>query len=227
MLAQHLATRDQVAQADKAVTDAQATLDALRREGGDQAVQTVTAPFDGVVTSIAAAQGALVQPNAPLLTLARSDRMAVVVGLDPADRPKVHAGEPVRLQPETAGGTALAGKVEQVGAMIDPKTRLVDTVIGIPPGAAVVGAVYRAVITVGQYQGWTVPRDAVLSDSKGAYVFQVAGGKAVRVDVRVIGTQRPDHRGARADRGRARKLVVQGNYQLSDGMAVRLDGAAS
>ena len=37
MLTQHLATRDQLAQADKAVADAQATLDALTRAGGASA----------------------------------------------------------------------------------------------------------------------------------------------------------------------------------------------
>ena len=50
LLAQQLATRDQLAQANKAVSDAQAALDALKREGAGQPEQTLTAPFDGIVS---------------------------------------------------------------------------------------------------------------------------------------------------------------------------------
>ncbi len=43
MLHEHLATRDQLAQTEKAVTDAQTTLDALKRAGGGSPDHTFTA----------------------------------------------------------------------------------------------------------------------------------------------------------------------------------------
>ncbi|HVC61305.1 MAG TPA: efflux RND transporter periplasmic adaptor subunit [Acetobacteraceae bacterium] len=224
LLAQRLATRVQLEQADKAAADAQAALDALRREGADQAVRTLAAPFAGVVTSLSAAQGAWVPANAALLTLARGDRMAVTVGIEPADRPRLRPGQPVRLEPLADGSAALAGTVEEVGAMVDPRTHLVAAVIGVRNGAALVGADYRAVITVGQFRGWIVPRDAVLSDASGTCVFQVTGGKAVRVGVRLVGT----HGQTSVVQGPImpdRPLVTQGNYQLADGMAVRSGGS--
>src|ERR1700759_4339733 len=52
LLSQQLATRDQLSQADKAVADAQATLDALRREGSDHGSRMLTAPFDGIISTI-------------------------------------------------------------------------------------------------------------------------------------------------------------------------------
>ena len=89
LLGQQLATRDQLAQADKAVGDAQAALDALQREGADNPTQTLTAPFDGIVATVPVAQGDRVQPGAALLTLTRLDGLVVTIGIDPGDRNRV------------------------------------------------------------------------------------------------------------------------------------------
>jgi hypothetical protein len=65
----------------------------------------------------------------------------------------------------------------------------------------------------------------VLIDRDGAYVFQVAKGAAVRVAVKLLGSDDTTSVvDGRVDPGRP--LVTQGNYQLSDGMAVREGDAA-
>jgi membrane fusion protein, multidrug efflux system len=99
-------------------------------------------------------------------------------------------------------------------------TRLVDVDIAVSD-PMLQGETFRAHIETGQLQGWLVPRDAVLTDAQGAYVFQVFGGKAIRVPVSLVGTDRAT---AVVDGplDPRRLLVTQGNYQLSDGMAVRM-----
>jgi RND family efflux transporter MFP subunit len=219
LLTQQLATRDQLAQADKAMADAQAALDALQREGADRPTQTLTAPFDGIVATIPVAQGDRVQPGAALLTLTRLDGLVVTVGIDPSDRDRVRPGQHAHLIPLGAG-RLLDGQVLRVDGMLNPKTRLIDADVSVPPGAVISGAAFRADITVGQLTGWIVPHDAVLTDDKGAYVFQVAGDTASRVDVSVAGTAGNDDvvDGKLDPR---QPLVVQGNYQLSDRAKVR------
>ena len=92
------------------------------------------------------------------------------------------------------------------------------------PGAVIAGEAFRADITIGQLNGWIVPHDAVLSDDKGAYVFQVAGNTASRVDVTVAGSAgNNDIVNGKLDPQRA--LVVAGNYQLSDHATVRASNA--
>jgi len=62
----------------------------------------------------------------------------------------------------------------------------------------------------------------VLSDAEGAYLFQTDGGKAHRVAVTIVGSAD----GQIAVTGAidpAKPIVLQGNYQLEDGMEVRLD----
>lgn len=232
LLAQHLATRDQLAQADKAVADAQANLDALNRGGGGSAEQTVAAPFDGVVSSLLVTPGARIAAQAPLVTLARTSRLVAAVGIEPGERALVAVGQPARIEP-LDGAAAEQGSVLSVGAMLDPASHLVPVLVDPPgdqAGAApaeasaglLAGGPVRVVVQVGELRGWLVPRNAVLTDAKGAYVFQVNGDKAVRVEVQVVGMAGGTTVVAGpVDAGR--KLVTSGNYQLQDGGLVRED----
>jgi hypothetical protein len=64
----------------------------------------------------------------------------------------------------------------------------------------------------------------VLTDARGAYVFQVAAGKARRVDV-TPGTESAGLVAISGALDPALPVVVLGNYELQDGMPVR-EGAA-
>ena len=225
LLGQQLATRDQLAQADKAVADAQATLDALHREGGDQPLRTLAAPFDGIVATIAVAQGDRVQPGATLMTITRLDGLVVTVGIESAARARVHSGDAVHLVP-LAGGAELDGRILRLDGMLNPRTRLVDADISVPPGSVISGTAFRADVQVGELHGWIVPHDALQTDADGSYLFQVAGEVALRVSVTVAGNAGGDD----VVQGRLdpqRPIVVQGNYQLSDKTPIRMDNTDS
>ncbi len=235
MLAQHLATRDQVAQADKAVSDAQAALDALNRSGGGSAEQTVAAPFDGIVAALLVAPGARIAAQTALLTVVRSARLVATVGVEPAQQAIVAAGQPAQIM-ALYGTGKLQGSVVSVGAMLDAQSRLVPVVVDPPdqpsPNAGestptpglIAGSPVRVTIEVGQMTGWLMPRDAVLTDAKGAYVFQLNGSKATRIDVTSVGTV-GDTTVVDGPIEPAQLLVVSGNYQLQDGSAVRTSPA--
>jgi RND family efflux transporter MFP subunit len=224
LLAQQLATRDMLAKADKAVGDAQAALNALERAYGGKPRQTLVAPFDGVVSAIPVAQGARVQPGTALITLTRTDGLVVTVGVEPAQRHRLQLGQPAQLEALGSPGPASSGKLVRIDHMLNPTTRLVDTDVAVS-GTLMQGETFRARIELGRIEGWLVPHDAVLSDTHGPYVFQVAAGKAVRVAVKLLGS---DGTTSVMDGpvDPHRLLVTQGNYQLSDGMAVRQSGAA-
>jgi RND family efflux transporter MFP subunit len=223
LLKQQLATRDQLAQANKAVADAQATLDAMRRDGADRPSQTLTAPFDGIVATIPVAQGDRVQPGAALMTITRLDGLAVTVGIELGQRTRVQPGQSVHLVP-LAGGPALDGQVLRVDGTLNPKTRFVDADVSVPSGSVISGAAFRAEIKVGDLNGWIVPHDALLTDEKGTYLFQVAGTAAARVDVTVVGAAGANDV-VQGTLDPQRPIVVQGNYQLSDKATVRMGGS--
>ena len=186
LLERHLGTRDQLDQATKAFADAQASVDALRREGADRLLQTVTAPFDGTVVTVPVAQGERVAAGAPLATVARDDGIVVTVGVDPDRLPVLHPSQAASVQ-DLRGGPMRPASVLRVDAALDPRTRLVDVDLAAVAGQVLPGSDMRAEITVGMLSGWLVPHEAVLEDSAGAYLFQANAGKAVLVRVAVHG----------------------------------------
>jgi RND family efflux transporter MFP subunit len=218
LLSHQLATRDQLAQAEKAASDARSALDALRKQQGDGNTIELLAPVDGIISSIAATRGDTLQPGAPLLSLARGGGVLVSVGieLDPQHAPV--PGDKVNLIPLGAGAS-VAGVVKRVAGMLDVHTHLQNADI-TPDGPVIAGMGYRADITVGQWRGWVVPRDALVEDGTAWQVFQVANGKAVKVPVTIVGESDTVSVVSGSLDGQ-RPLVVVGNTQLDDGMAVR------
>lgn len=219
LLAQQLATRDQLSQAEKALTDARATVDAMRREGAGAAVQTIRAPFDGIVTAIPVAQGDRPAAGAPLITVARKGGIVVTVGIDPGARAHVHAGAAARLG-RLSGGEAIAGHVLRIDGQLNATTHLVDVDVSFPAGAILVGEALRVEIAIGQNEGWIVPHAAVVTGEEGMHVFQIMAGKAKAVPVDVVQAgDRQDVVSGAIDARRA--IVVDGAYQVEDGGAVR------
>lgn len=227
LFALQLATAGQVQAAGKAVADARANAEAQRKLGGDVASAVVTAPFDGVVLAVNVAQGERVQPGAALVRLGRIDSLRVVLGIEPAERARVHPGDAVALAPLQAPATTVQGSIGELQDLIDPKTQLIDAVVTLPARAAadfVPGMKVRAEIRTGEQPGWVVPRLAVLGDAAGAYLYQVRQGTAHRVAVRILAEQ-GQWLSVSGPLDAALPVVSRGNYELADGMKIRLAAA--
>ena len=226
LLASHLATQSQVDTAEKAYGDAKGAVKALDEQGGGNGTSELTAPFDGVVVTVAAMQGDRVQAAAPVLQVGRADLLRVLIGVEPSDRARLRAGTRVTLWPvvnPTVEPTPIELALSAVQDAVDPKTQLINVVAMLPRavGAQLVpGMKVRARLQVGAVSAVAVPRNAVLTDEKGDYVFQVAAGKAQRVSV----TKQLDNGTLAAIGGITNMklpIVIEGNYELEDGMAVK------
>ncbi|CAE6856326.1 efflux RND transporter periplasmic adaptor subunit [Paraburkholderia nemoris] len=229
-----LATQSQVATARKAAEDAQQALAAQSQTGVASGNKIVTAPIDGVVLQITAARGDQVQPGAAILQLAggngKDARANVMLGVEPSDVPAIHAGDMVTLHglSTSLAKAAADGHVVLVGASIDQQSQLVNVGANVPLGqsAFIPGTRVSADIATRSGTHWVVPRAAVLKDDKGAYVFQITPqNKARRVAV-VTQVENGERYGVDGPIDAAEGLVVSGNYELKDGMAVRAGGGA-
>ena len=228
LLKRQLATRADVAAAEKALKDAESALKAQRELGNDTTETVVTAPFPGIVTSIDVNPGQRLQPGGAVLSVTRRDRLIVRLGVEPEEAPSVSAGARVRLSPVFGDGPSLNAAVDQVQGIVDAQTRLVDVLVrlnGAQTNHLLPGMQLRGRITVAGANTLAVPRRSVLKDSQGSYVFVVNGETAHRINVRTgIRTER--WIGVSADRLRSGdRVVVQGNYELTDGAAVREGGS--
>ncbi|MGA8005512.1 MAG: HlyD family secretion protein, partial [Burkholderiales bacterium] len=156
-----------------------------------------------------------------VMTLARMAGLRVLLGIEPSDSFAVRPGMPVRLTPVFDAPRQVETRVSAVHGMVDPQTQLVDVEVRIAAGRLLPGMRVKGEITLATRTGWAVPRSAVLRDGDGDYLFQVKDGVARRVAVRVDsdGDRLLGISGAGLDP--SLKVVVQGNYELADGMAVR------
>ncbi|MFM0631779.1 efflux RND transporter periplasmic adaptor subunit [Paraburkholderia xenovorans] len=229
-----LATQSQLASARKAADDAQQALVAQNQTGVANGNKIITAPNDGVVLQVSAAQGDQVQPGTAILQLAggsgKDARANVMLGVEPADAAAIHAGDIATLHglSTSLARTSANGHVALVGASVDQQSQLVDVGANVPLGqtAFIPGTRVSAEIATRSGTHWIVPRAAVLKDGKGAYVFQITPqNKARRVAV-TMQVENGERYGVDGALDAAQGLVVSGNYELKDGMAVRTSGGA-
>jgi RND family efflux transporter MFP subunit len=227
MQAQHLATTSQVEQAAKAASDAEATLQARTREGGAKPVETVNAPIAGVVTSVAVSNGDHIQPSAALLDITAANGVIGVLGIAPEERKLVKAGQAVHLVDLDAPAEASDATIASVGGMADAKTGLFTIVVNPAADTSLTaGAHLRGTVMTEGVSGWIVPRGAVLTGDDGPFVFQVNGGKAARVKIDILASA-GDQTVVSGPIDPTKKLVIAGNYQLTDGAAVREQAEAA
>jgi RND family efflux transporter MFP subunit len=151
---------------------------------------TVVAPSDGTVLTRSAEVGQIATPGATVLFhLANRGAIEMRGAVAEQDMPRLKVGQSaeVRLEGITA---PFAGKVWQVGAVIDQITRQGTVRIALPAADQNLrpGAFARADIQAGTVAGVIVPQTAVLSDEQGSYTLIVgAGDKVERRAVRVGG----------------------------------------
>lgn len=223
LAAQQLATQSQVAAARKNLADAQATLSAQQAIVGDgDASHAVTAPGDGVVTALRVALGERVAANTPLLDFTPAHALLAQLGVQPEHGGKLRAGMPVQLHSVYGPPQGFTGTLRMIGQAIDPQSHLLPAQVALPASAGaqlVAGAAVTAQIDASAFSAWAVPRNAVLHDDQGSYLFQVHAGHAKRIDVTLrspdgatVGVQGPIDPQA--------PIVVLGVYELGDGDAV-------
>lgn len=221
LVANHLATVIQLAQAEQAQETAIVARNALRREGASRTATTITAPYNGIIAHVAAMPGATVMPGSPLITIMRATGLVVTAGLDAREASEVKPGDRVILKRFTAPGPHVTGTVRTISAMINLQTGLVDATIALDHGGLLVGEPVTAIIDLGTARGVIVPRDAALPHQGRFQIWQIAHGHAKPVRVRII-AHTPTHAVVTGPIDPALPIVVSGNYQLKPGMKVRI-----
>jgi RND family efflux transporter MFP subunit len=217
LLDERLAANDQLIAAKKSLSDAQATLSAQEKQGGGQLLLTLKAPHAGVVTAVSAAGGDHVAQDAALVVLAGADGGVAKLGLEPFGRFAV--GQVVTLKP-VYGSAAIASRLTMIGRAADQTTKTLDATAPLNGARLPIGAAVQGDVVIASHVGMLAPRAAVVFDETGPHVFVFAGGKAERVFVKV-GLNHGDDIEISGDIPVGAQVVVEGAYELQDGMPVK------
>lgn len=223
LFSQQLATRDQVAAAQRDLKEAEAKLNAQVKLGSGKKMTIIRAPFAGIVTELKVSQGQQVQADTGAMLLASGDTLIVPLGVEPEDASAIRPGMKVVLESLFEQRWRVEVEVTTVLAMVNPTTRLVDVLTRVPPSKStplMLGNRIKGTITVRQESTLAVPRNAVLRDAQGAYLFIVQNRRAHRVGV-TTGLQEGDLLAVEGPLKAGDAVVIVGNYELEDGMAVQ------
>jgi RND family efflux transporter MFP subunit len=220
LAAEHLATAQQLADAEKSESDARSALTALDALGA-AGPHIVRAPFRAVVTALSASPGAIVAEGSPLLELAAPAKLVLRVGVVPAEAAAVAPNQQVAVT-LVGADRPVPGRVLLRGSATESGTGLVPVEISLPPGELMPGELAEAAITTGEAQGYVVPHEAILVNDSGApYVVQAIGTTAHKVAVSIL-VARGDQDVVSGQLKAGAPLVLAGNYQLDEGTKIRL-----
>jgi len=220
-----LATSQELVVAHQVEADARARLESLKARGlgRDGTIRAVTA---GVVTRMDATRGSQFLMGAPLLTVATAQGREARLGLESGDRSLVARNQPATLNStERPEPVSVDSHVRSVGAALDAASGSLEVRVPVPATAALLlGEHVRAQIQVALHPtALIVPRGAVLPDGEAQVLFTVKDHKAVRHELKlgIAHADRVEVLGAGLQAGDA--VVVSGNYELADGMAVEVE----
>jgi len=94
-------------------------------KGDTSSLLTVRAPFGGTVIELGAVIGELATQETPIVSVADTSRMWVILDVDQADIRLVEIGRPVLLTVEGWEGETLGGRVTWISSHVDPRSRTV------------------------------------------------------------------------------------------------------
>ncbi len=219
-----LATNDQLLQAKQALEQAQTKVENMRRRGSE-GPQAIHADAPSLVSKVSVQTGAIVPAGNAMIELVAQGRLEARVGIEPIDHSKVKPGQEVRLgrvnEPQIR---VVVGKIRKLSQAANATSHLVDGFIDLPSSAgfllneSVVGK-----IAIASVRGLLVPRSAILPEGDHFVLFTVKAGRAQehKVEIRLENGNQAEVSGDNLQVGAP--VVTLGNYELKDGMAVKVD----
>ncbi len=187
--------------------------------------KTIRSKSSGLISRIDVEPGQIVPAGTTLVEMIGQHQISVRLGIENEDLSSLQPGQSVELYPVNAPERrATQGNITLITRRINPQTRLVDVFVTPHDGATLMLNEYlEAHVTLASDHGFVLPRGAVLSQQGRHIVYTIRGDRAARHEV-TIGLETPSEVQVLGDDLQAGDQVVTiGNYELADGMAVKVE----
>ncbi len=221
-----LATNDQLLNAKQAFEQARLNLESMKKRGIN-GLRQIRADDAGLISKVLVQEGAIVPTGSALVEIVIQNRLEVRLGVESEDINQVQPNQEVLLSGvDVQKSNKVTGKIRKISSSVNPNTRLVDVFVAFASsGEFLLDEFVLGEITIASSQGLSVPRSAVLPEDSRYTLFTVKDERVVKhvvqiglengKEVEVIGT------GLQA----GDPIVVLGNYELKDGMAVKIEAS--
>ena len=223
-LAMNLATRQDLLQAEQHLHAATLRTESLEKRGAGRS-QILQAATVGVVSLVHVRQGQIVPPGGSLVEMIDDRHILVQFGVEEEDRRLIRKGQRVRLFPvHGAGSKPMDGEIRVVTQQVNLATRLVEVLAAAGPyDRLLLNEYVRGEIITASQEGLVVPRSAILQQEGQLVLYSVENGHATR-HVFQAGLENREQVEVRdSDLLEEQQIVIVGQNQLQDGMAVDVD----
>ncbi len=223
LFALKLATNAQLLEVQEADRQASAKLESLQKRCV-QGKRALRSDVTGLISKVNIQEGAIVPAGNPLMEIVAQDRLEVRLGMEPEDVNRLVPGQSVNLYyVNVSYPQGALGKIRKISRAVNPATRLVDVFVTLPASAEyLLGEYIRGSIRMASSSGLVVSRSAVLPEGENQVLFTVQDGRAVKHIVKVLLEDDKEIYFSAAGLKPGDQTVVLGNYELKDGMAVRI-----
>jgi len=188
---------EQGVSADKGLVDAAeqniaAAREALRTVSQTESYLTITAPFDGIVTTRNLHPGALIGPasgaggSQPILQIVDDRHLRLVVSIPEAQIGDIRNGQLVSFTVPSYPGQTFKAPIERISRQVDQKSRTMPVELDVknPGGRLAPGSFTNVSWPLERgYNTLIVPVTAVTSDQQHTFAIRVRNGKAEWITV--------------------------------------------
>lgn len=217
-----LATRQDLITSRLRVQQAKVMLKNLTDRGiGKQ--QDISAESAGIIYQVSVQQGQIVTAGAPLLQLVDQNQWVVRLGIEAENYKRLHIDQQVLITSVNMPvSEPVKGRIEIITQLIDPATRLLNVFVRPELNQTLlINDFIQGRIIISSVNTLLVPSQAILPDDAGGYsLFTINSGRAVKHLVH-IGLENNTHvEVIDSDLKEKDEVVILGNYELKQGMAV-------
>jgi RND family efflux transporter MFP subunit len=221
-----LATNDQFLTTQQAAEQARAKLESLRARGSETP-HLIRADRGSSISKVAIQPGAIVPAGNPMIELVVQNRLAARLGIEPRYSGKLKPGQEVSLaRLNAAESRVVSGKIRNLSDSANATSHLVDVFVDLPSSASFLLNEYVAgKVTAASVEALLVPRSAVLPEQDHYVLFTVKEGRARERAVQVVMENEKEAAVNGTDLHPGEAVVTLGNYELKDGMPVKVDSS--
>jgi len=218
-----LATQTDLVAVQLRSEQAQAMLDNLTSRGINRN-QQVKAGQAGIIHLVSVQQGQIVPAGSPLLQLVNQNQWVVRLGVEPEDFDRLQLNQPVLLTPVNKPvAQPVKGRIATITHQIDPVTRLLNVFVRPESNQQLlINDFVQAQIIVSSANTLVAPRQALLPDGNAYSLFTIENHHAVKHRVQVGLENDTQIEVIANDLKELDDIVVLGNYELEDGMALEV-----
>ena len=181
--------------------------------------KNIVSPISGYIVAESIFTGAEIMKGQPIIRIVSNTRKFISISIPNRFKPYIKKGTKISVNSDIDKFQTV---LEKIIPITNPKNNTFEAIAFIQNKNLFIGSVCEVIVVMEEKKVLSVKRDAILTTKDGEKTLFVAeSGKAIRKEVQ-IGIQTDNFIEIKSGITRGNEVIVLGNYELEDGMKIRI-----